>query len=171
MNADAPSRSIVVGVTSGQPASVVEQAASFASRFEAELVCAYADTGRYTVEETWDGTVRSVPIDPDLPWLGEPEFPAELEARLSEILTVRGVSWSTRALAGDPANALGHLASTVDALMIVVGTRRASVRGSVQEFLNGSVAVHLAHRQHRPVVVIPLSPISSQDSLPWESAE
>jgi hypothetical protein len=30
------------------------------------------------------------------------------------------------------------------------------------------VAVHLAHRQHRPVVVIPLSPVPAEEHLPWE---
>jgi nucleotide-binding universal stress UspA family protein len=170
MSTDAPSRSIVVGVSPGQPDSVVEQAAFFASHFGAELVCAYADTGRYTVEERPDGTVRSMPIDPDLPVPSESAFPAELQDRLSTILGTRGTAWSTRVLAGDPANALGHLAETLDALMIVIGTRRASMRGSVQEFFNGSVAVHLAHRQHRPVVVIPLSPVATEDSLPWEAA-
>ncbi len=170
MSADVPSRSVVVGVTPGQPDSVVEQAAIFASHFNAELVCAYADTGSYTVEEGPDGTVRSMPVDPDLPSPSESGFPAELESRLSAVLGARGAAWSTRALAGDPASALGHLAETLDAIMIVVGTRRASMRGTMQEFFTGSVAVHLAHRQHRPVVVIPLTPVSPEDSLPWEPA-
>jgi hypothetical protein len=41
----------------------------------------------------------------------------------------------------------------------------------MQEFFGGSVAVHLAHRQHRPVVVIPLAPVAFRDELPWESTE
>ena len=169
------SKSVVVGVSPGQPDAVVEQAASFAAHFDAELVCAHSDIGSYRIEEGPDGEVRSLPIDPDLPLLSDTEFPAELKTRLSAILGSESVDsgsvrWSTRALAGDPASALGHLAETLDAVMIVVGTRRASVRGSVQEFLNGSVAARLAHRQHRPVVVIPLTPVAPEDALPWESA-
>ena len=179
------SEAVVVGVSPGQPDSVVEQAASFAAHFDAELVCAHSDIGSYRIEEGPDGEVRSLPIDPDLPLLSDTEFPAELKSRLSAILGSQSVEsgsegsgsvgsrslrWSTRALAGDPASALGHLAETLDAAMIVVGTRRASVRGSVREFLNGSVAAHLAHRQHRPVVVIPLTPVAPDDALPWESA-
>ncbi|MEA9984217.1 MULTISPECIES: hypothetical protein [Subtercola] len=49
----------------------------------------------------------------------------------------------------------------------MVGTRRASGRSTVGEFLNGSVAAHLAHRQHRPVIVIPVAPVASDDALPW----
>ena len=165
------SKTVVVGVSPGQPDAVVEQAASFAAQFDAELVCAHSDIGSYRIEEGPDGEVRSLPIDPDLPLLSNTEFPAELKTRLSAILGSRSVRWSTRALAGDPASALGHLAETLDAAMIVVGTRRPSVRGSVQEFLNGSVAARLAHRQDRPVVVIPLTPVAPEDALPWESAQ
>ena len=56
----------------------------------------------------------------------------------------------------------------LDARYIVVGTREAGLRGSVREFFNGSVAVHLAHRQHRPVIVVPLAPIEGGEKLPWE---
>jgi hypothetical protein len=52
--------------------------------------------------------------------------------------------------------------------MIVVGSREAGLRGSVREFFAGSVALHLSHRQARPVVVVPLAPVSRAQALPWE---
>jgi nucleotide-binding universal stress UspA family protein len=54
-------------------------------------------------------------------------------------------------------------------MMIVVGTREPGFRGTVHEFINGSVAAQLAHRQHRPVVVIPLNPVTDDDELPWNA--
>jgi hypothetical protein len=38
----------------------------------------------------------------------------------------------------------------------------------VREFFAGSVALHLSHRQARPVVVVPLAPVSRAQALPWE---
>lgn len=160
---------VIVGVEPGQPDAVVVHAAAFAAHFNAELVCALVDASRYVVFERADGTMTSLPFDPDVPDLAEDEFDPELKDHLASLLDSRGVVWSTRALAGDPARALGHLAETLGAAMIVVGTRQATIRGNLQEFFNGSIAVHLAHRQHRPVVVIPLAPVPVKDDLPWES--
>ncbi|HEY8912827.1 universal stress protein [Lacisediminihabitans sp.] len=164
------SRSVVVGIVPGQSDDVVLQAAMFASRFEAQLVCAFVETSRYVVEELADGSVRSLPFDPDLPELRDEVFDPELAAHLGSLLAARNVRWSTRALAGDPARALAHLADAVDAAMIVVGTRRTSPRRGIREFFGGSVAAQLAHRQHRPVVVIPQAPVSIEEPLPWEPA-
>lgn len=179
-----PRRSLVVGVVRHQPDAVVREAARFAARLGADLVCASVDVGRYIVQEHPDGTVTSAPVDPDLPELGEAVFDPEIEARLRELLggpaddtgtadstedgTPPHVSWSTRALVGDPAQALGRLADALDAEAIVVGTRETGIRAGIQEFFSGSVAVHLAHRQHRPVIVIPLTPVDGEGALPWE---
>lgn len=188
-----PRRSLVVGVVRHQPDAVVREAARFAARLGAGLVCATVDVGRYIVQEHADGTITSAPVDPDLPELGEAVFDPEIEARLRELLgspddeteaddtdddttsahsaadrTAPHVSWSTRALAGDPAHALARLADALDADAIVVGTRDTGIRAGIQEFFSGSVAVHLAHRQHRPVIVIPLTPVDGEGALPWE---
>lgn len=160
---------IVVGVFPGQPDAVVAQAAALAHRVGAELVCAWVDGSRYAVEEHPDGSVRSLPIDPDLGDMADRGFPPTLTAQLARILGPAKLSWVTRELAGDPAAALGRLADLLGASMIVVGTRQAGMKGSLQEFFAGSTAVHLAHRQHRPVVVIPLNPIPLAATLPWES--
>ena len=55
-----------------------------------------------------------------------------------------------------------------DAELIVVGSR-SGVRASMREYFGGSVAVHLAHRQHRPVVIVPLA-ARAESPLPWEEA-
>jgi nucleotide-binding universal stress UspA family protein len=171
---ESPQRILVVGVMAMQPDAVVTQAASLARQLGARLVCASVDAGRYVVEEAPDGSIRSAPLDPDLAEVeltpDEPDrLDAALEGRLRELLDPTGVAWETRALAGDPARALARLAETLDAMMIIVGTHEGGLRGTLRELFNGSVAAHLAHRQHRPVVVIPLSPVGLDAALPWES--
>jgi nucleotide-binding universal stress UspA family protein len=131
-------------------------------------VCVTLDPSRYKVSELPDGSMTSLPFDPDLPELADEAFDPRLRAHLAKVLDGRGVLWSTRALAGEPARALGHLGDTLGAAMIVVGTRETTTRRGVQSFFTGSVAVHLAHRQHRPVVIIPLAPVPFDDALPWE---
>ena len=48
-------RRILVGVTYGQSDAVLRHAARFARTFDAALVCAHVDPGRYVVEELPDG--------------------------------------------------------------------------------------------------------------------
>ena len=146
---------VVVGVSPGQPAHVVLQAAQFAARFNAELVCAHVNPGRFVTSESPDGSVLTTSIDPDFADERELAFDARLAASLAETLAASDVSWRTLVLAGDVATALAHLADTLDAQMIVVGTHERSFGGSVQEFFNRSVATNLAHQQLRPVVVVP----------------
>ncbi|MDJ0350097.1 universal stress protein [Cryobacterium sp. PH29-G1] len=162
---------VIVGVTPGQPDAVVLEAAVVAAQFHAELVCATVDAGRYLVDEYADGSIMSLPVDPDLLDLDEEGFPIALRTHLATLLDGRDLVWSTRAVAGDPARALAHLADSLNAALIVVGTRERGMRASLQEFFGGSVAVHLAHRQHRPVLVIPLAPVAFRDELPWESGD
>ncbi|RIK16948.1 MAG: universal stress protein [Acidobacteria bacterium] len=160
-----PTTHVVVGVVLGQPPAVVRTAATFARRFGAELVCACVDPARYTLEHAVDGPDLAVPLDPDLldPPVAEPD--PRVEAMVAEHLRGTEVPWRYRALAGGPARELARLAEELDAAMIVVGTREAGLRGSLRELVNGSVAAQLAHRQHRPVVVVPLAP-SADDEDP-----
>lgn len=159
---------ILVAVVPGQPVAVLDHAARLAGDLDVPLVCANVDPNRYLVSSYVDGTVVALPYDPDLPEVEEETFDPELEARIRETLAGRGVPFSLRQLAGDPAWALTRLADELDARYIVVGTREAGIRGSLREFFNGSVAVHLAHRQHRPVIVVPLAPVDGSQRLPWE---
>lgn len=133
-----PARGIV-GVAPGQPDAVALQATVSASHFAAELVCAWVDAGRYMVSEHLDGSMSTLSFDPD-----------------------------NTDLADDPALALGHIAETLGASVIIVGTRESGTRGGLQAIFTGSIAVRLAHRRHRPVVMIPLAPVSFDERLPWE---
>jgi nucleotide-binding universal stress UspA family protein len=162
-------RSIVVAVTLHQPDRVVRQAARFARAFEARLVCAHVDPGAYVVAERPDGSIDSRPVDPDaVDWSG-PVFDRDLAARIQVWAAQESVSVEFRELAGDIAHALARLADLLGSELIVVGSRRGGLRSSMHEFFGGSVAVHLAHRQPRPVVVVPLTP-AAEGPLPWEPA-
>ncbi len=76
------------------------------------------------------------------------------------------LSWEVTSLVGDPASALSGLADTLDAPLIVVGTRRRGLGESVREFFTGSVAARLTHRQQRPVLVVPAPPGHEDEALP-----
>jgi nucleotide-binding universal stress UspA family protein len=165
-----PHPSIVVGVTEHQPPQVIRQAAAFARRFDATLVCAHVDADAYVVAEHPDGSVESRPIDPDLPEWDTAVFDRSLAARIEKLAAAAPVRVEFRELAGDIGHALGRLAEVLGAEMIIVGSRRGGLRVSMHEFFGGSVAAHLAHRQSRPVVVIPLSPVPAGGKLPWEEA-
>ena len=158
---------IVVGVTPHQPDRVVREAAKLARAYGASLVCAHVDPGAYVVAERPDGSVESRPVDPDtVDWTGAVFDPAMAE-RIEGWIREESVAVEFRELAGDIAYALGRLAQVLDARLIVVGSRRGGLRSSMHEFFGGSVAVHLAHRQPRPLVVVPLNP-TVDGPLPWE---
>lgn len=154
--ASSPHTRIVVGVVGDQPTEVLTTAATYARLFGAELICAHVDDSRYTVDVRPDGSILSMPIDPDTTAEASAEFAPELHTRIASTLDGSAVEWSTRALAGAPAHELARLAEAVEAQMIIVGVRRTGIKGSLHEFFNGSVAIQLAHHQHRPVVVVPL---------------
>jgi len=158
----------VVGVTGSQPATVVRQAAQLARRFEAVLVCAHVDRGSYVVAEHPDGSVASRPLDPDrVDW--EPvTFDERLAVELGRLADEEHVAVEFRELAGDPAVALARLAEVLNAELVVVGTRRRRLRASLPDYFGGSVAAQLAHRQCRPVVVIPRGGGQAERTPPWE---
>ena len=159
-------RRILVGVNHGQSEVVLRQAVRLAQAFGAELVCAHVDVGRYVVEERPDGVVVSRPLDPDLPELSDTDFDPALAEHVRGL--VGSVPVTFRELAGDRAYALSRLAEICGVEMIVVGSRRRGVRSGLKEFFGGSVAAQLAHRQHRPVVVVPVAPVPLDTPLPWE---
>ena len=161
-------RYVVVGVTPDQPPIVVQWAARFARQFDAALVCAHVEAANYVVAEHPDGSVESRPMDPDVPDWDTAVFDSGLAGRIRELARDAGVQVEFRELAGNIGHALARLAEILNTEMIVVGSRRGGgMRTSMHEFFGGSVAVHLAHRQPRPLVVIPLSP-KPQGRLPWE---
>jgi nucleotide-binding universal stress UspA family protein len=154
---DDAARYVVVGVTPQQPVAVLREAVRLARQFKAVLVCANVEAGSYVVAEHPDGSVESRPIDPDQPDWNAAVFNGGLAHRIREVADQEGVRVEFRELAGDIAHALGRLAEVLDSEMIIVGSRRGGLRSTMHDFFGGSVAAHLAHRQPRPVVIVPLT--------------
>jgi nucleotide-binding universal stress UspA family protein len=157
-------RTVVVGILPEQPLWVVQVAGEYAKAFDAELVCVAADATRYAYQELPDGTLLTAPVDPDLIAVG-PMFSPERLAEIDEVLAPLKVRWSMRELVGVAADALMEVAEDVDALMIVLGARPGGFRGALRRAFAGSVAMRLAHRQYRPVVVVPTAPVDSDAAL------
>ncbi|GEA84606.1 universal stress protein [Cellulomonas gelida] len=176
---------LVVGVVPGQPELVVRTAARWALAVGGTLHLAYVDTGRYVVEEHPDGTVRHAPVDPDgvddtwdtveadlRAWveelLGPTSAPTRIPTSSPTSAASAAVPWVLHYLAGRPDRALTHLARAVDAAAIVVGTRAPGPGSKLRELVDGSVAVHLAHHQHRPVLTVPLDVVDwTATRSPW----
>jgi nucleotide-binding universal stress UspA family protein len=147
---------VLMGVVPGQPLAVAHRAADLAHSLNVKLICAYVDVTTYLAEEP-DGRVEARLIDPDGIDDDIEGISAGIRERLQDALDGTGVRWSFVTLAGDPARALGQMAESTDASLIVVGTRERGFGARLEELLVGSVAVHLTHRQHRPVLVVPLA--------------
>ncbi|MBA8795987.1 nucleotide-binding universal stress UspA family protein [Friedmanniella endophytica] len=170
-----PQPNVLVGVTPGQSEVVLREATLLADRLGAALVCAHVDASRYITDVLPDGSVLSVPLDPDLGDAESPQFDPELAEHVRDVVgrepapAGRERQLIFRALVGDPALALAQLGETAQSTYFVVGTRRSGLRAGMKEFFGGSVAVHLAHRQIRPVLVVPTAPVRQSDHpLPWE---
>lgn len=161
---------IVVGVTPAQAESVLAAAAVYAQKFNASLECVLVDADQFTLASTPGTNVAEVLLAPSDPAAGpQKEIGESAREEIARILAPHNVEWSARALHGRPADALASVAEEIDAQMIVIGARRPGLVKSLAQFLNGSVAEHLMSRQPRPVVVVPLNPVSMNDPLPWES--
>ena len=156
---------VVVGVVPEQPTRVLKEAARYARLFGAPLLIAHVDVTRFVTYEDPDGYVHSAPIDMNLT-SGEADLAAVTSAATA-VLDGSGIAWSVRQLVGDPALAMKHLADDVDARLIVVGTRRRGIGESIREFFTGSVAARLTHRQHRPILVVPLGEPIADDEEIW----
>lgn len=155
MNAHADwTGAVIVGLVPDLPPRVLDEAARYADLFQAPLVVAYVDVTRFVTYEDPDGTPHSAPIDMNIA-SGEAAA-EEVRATAAARFEGRDLRWTVRSLVGDPAMALKGLADELDAPLIVVGTRRRGFGESIREFFTGSVAARLAHRQHRPVLVVPL---------------
>ncbi len=160
--------SVVVGIVPDQPPLVALTALSLARATNAAgLYLAYVDVSRYTEQEFPDGTVRHAPIDPDLPDDAWTTTEQQLRAQVTQVMTGQDVAWHFRYLAGRVDRALTHLARAVDAAVLVLGTHVAR-HGHGPDFLHHSHAVQLSHRQHRPVLVVPLQVVDWKGRAPWE---
>ena len=164
-DAEALHGAVIVGVVPGLPGRVVKEAGRYAKLLGAPLVVVHVDVTRFVTYEDPDGYVHSAPIDINVT-AGESDL-AVVEAEAKKILDGHEVDWSVRQLVGDPAMAMKHLADQVEAKLLVVGTRKRGLGESIREFFTGSVAARLAHRQQRPILVIPLGEPVSDDEEIW----
>ena len=146
-------KAVIVGLQPGQPPHVLDEAVRYAKLLNGPLVIVHVDVSRFVTYEDPDGYVHSAPIDLNLD-AGAAEFD-EVQKMADGALKDVGITWTARQLVGDPALAIKQLANKLDAQLIVVGTRKRGLGESIREFFTGSVAARLAHRQHRPVLVIP----------------
>lgn len=158
---------VLVGVVPEQDPLVLRTAVSLARAVGAEVHAAYVDASRYVIAEAAGGSVRHAPVDPDADDDGWRDREADLAAWVRD--TVAGDLPSHFSyLAGRPDRSLTHLAREIDAAVIVVGTRAPGPGSRLKEFLEGSVAAHLAHHQHRPVLTVPLSVVDWKEiGAPW----
>lgn len=159
---------LVVAVVPDQPPVIALTAVSLArATGAAGLYLAHVDTTRYTDEEYPDGSVRHLPLDPDLDdtsWLEREEA---LTRVVGEWMAGSDVPWHVRYLAGRVDRALTHLARAVDAAAFVVGTH-VGRHHRIADFVNGSLSMQLSHRQHRPVLVVPVQVVDWEGRAPWE---
>ena len=156
---------VLIAAVPGQSARVMREGAHFARLMQAPLVIVHVDMTRFVTYEDPDGYVHSAPIDIDIA-PGAAELEAVRQAA-HDALDAKGMPWELRQLVGDPAIALKNLADRVDAKLIVVGTRDRGIGESIREFFTGSVAARLAHRQHRPILVVPLGAAAADDEDLW----
>lgn len=159
-------KAVIVAVLPTQPEHVLTTAARYARLMQVPLVVVHVDVTRFVTYEDPDGYVHSAPIDLNLN-VGEAEF-ARVRHLAEEALDGTGVTWAARQLVGDPALSIKQLANKLDAELIVVGTRARGIGESIREFFTGSVAARLSHRQHRPVLVVPLEePVPDEQEEIW----
>lgn len=156
---------VIAGVIPDQPPRVLKEAARYAKLFHAPLVVVHVDVTRFVTYEDPDGYVHSAPIDLNIA-AGEGDL-AKVQDAAASVLDESGLEWTVRQLVGDPAMALKHFADQIDARLLVVGTRKRGIGESIREFFTGSVGARLAHRQHRPILVVPLGEPVADDEEIW----
>ena len=164
-----PGQPILVGVVPEQSPLVVRTGLDLGRAVRAQTIhLAYVDPLRVVVEERPDGSVTHAPASPDSEDGGWERRRDALHDHLRSLLDGEDVTWRFWYLAGRPDRALTHLARAVDASIIVVGARRPGRGAAWRELVEGSVATHLAHHQHRPVLTVPLEVVDWKELRgPW----
>lgn len=143
---------------------VLREASAVAAAMGLDVVALHVDASRQVIARHPDGTVDSAPLDPDAD--DEPDRHALGVLRaLVDAVGDEGFSVSLIEGAGNPAEEIALLAEHLDARMIAVGTREQGLARGLAKRLTGSVAVHLAHHQHRSVLVVPLAARGAGDSV------
>ncbi|MCP2638490.1 universal stress protein [Microbacterium sp. HD4P20] len=156
---------VIAGVIPDQPPRVIKEAARYAKLFHAPLVIVHVDVTRFVTYEDPDGYVHSAPIDLNIA-AGEGDL-SKVQDAAASVLSESAIEWTVRQLVGDPAMAIKHFADQIDARLLVVGTRKRGIGESIREFFTGSVGARLAHRQQRPILVVPLGEPVADDEDIW----
>ncbi|HEX9226335.1 MAG TPA: universal stress protein [Arthrobacter sp.] len=134
--------------------SLIRAGASLAARLDAHLICAYVDPASYLTEWEPAASRTSASLDPAVNT--ETDFPSgQVRDVLQAVLGPPGEEWSFRVLNGAVAQALGRLAASTDASLLIVGGQRPGRLHALERMLEGSVEGELVGLQHRPVLVIP----------------
>lgn len=86
----------------------------------------------------------------------EAQFPSgQVLQSLEAFLGPSGAEWSFRVLNGDVFQALGRLAESTGASLLIVGGPRAGIRARIDRLLEGSVSASLTRTQTSPVLIVP----------------
>ncbi|MGI6879823.1 universal stress protein [Microbacterium sp. gxy059] len=159
---------VIAAIIPGQTPRVVAEAARYASLMGVPLAVVHVDVTRFVTYEDPEGVPHTAPIDINVD-AGVQEL-QEVRAQVEQALAGSDVSWTTVQLVGDPALAIKHYASKIDAPLIVLGTRKRGFGETVREFFTGSVAARLSHRQHRPLLVVPVDEPVPDEHDPFADA-
>lgn len=150
-----PDGPVVLGVGWRFSEQLVRTAAGLADDLGRHLVCAFVDPASYLTEWEADGQRTALSLDPVIN--EEAEFPSrQLLRRLESVLGGPGQRWSFRVLNGDVAKALGRLAESTDASLLIVGAGKPGIRAMMDRVLEGSVSAALMGSQNRPVLIVPV---------------
>lgn len=146
---------VVLGVAWEPSGRVIRAGAGLAGRLNAHLICAFVDPASYLTEWEPAGSRASASLDPAV--RSESDFPSALvREALEAVLGPPGMEWTFRVLNGAVARALGRLADSTDASLLVVGGQRPGRLAAMERMLEGSVSAELARLQTRPVLVVPV---------------
>lgn len=143
---------VVVGIHPGLPDDVARRAGQLAVRLGVGVVCVWVDPARALVHE--GGRDEIVSIDPDGSDSASTDE-AALRSQVTKELAELDVPWTIEVTAGDLADGLVAAANAHDATFIVVGTHRPGLGRWAETVVGHALGGHLAHSQHRPVVVLP----------------
>ncbi len=149
-----PEGPVILGLDWDFSDRLVRAAAALAARLGLHLVCAFVDPASYLTEWEPDGALAAHSLDPAVN--EEAQFPSrQLLRSLESALGPPGQRWSFRVLNGDVSKALGRLAESIGASLIIVGGPRPGVTARMSRLLEGSVSALLIRHQKRPILVIP----------------
>lgn len=149
-----PDGPLVLGVTWQPSERLARMAAGLAASLGLHLICAFVDPASYLTEWDPSGSRTAASLDPAAS--DEARFPSgHVLQSLETILGPPGAEWSFRVLNGDVSQALGRLADSAGASLLIVGGPRAGVLARMDRLLEGSVSASLTRTQPRPVLVVP----------------